>query len=487
MRAIILADRLGHELFPLNNKTCPALLPVAGKSVLEHNLVMLANAGIKRAVVVTGPFADQVRTQFEYGQRWGMELDYWGTRGEEDPQAVLAQLPRIQDEVELLILRGDMLRTSCIAEFLALAATVEGTVLHAVFHGRSLGLCLCRAQQADLTPLHWPALAQCLPMPSASSAEIPDAQAYQLESLAAYHQANLDAAAGRVPGLLIPGRQTALGLTQGRNSKVTSRSLKIGIAFVGSGCEVHPTAELSHEVVISDHVIIDRHARLSDTVVLPDTYVGEWVNLSHSIAWGNDLIRIDIDTHIRITDAFLLADLRQTTLGNSLSPLLNRVAGVLLLLLSLPLWPLAALAATNEKNSGKLFLTRRLRGNRIELTEFGERCRTEFTVWEWATTRPLLRALPRILAVISGDLRLVGVEPVTLDQAMRRTEEWERFADGAPAGLIGPTQLMHSEKTPEEERLLTDAYFVGQHDRWKIWRYLWEGFKTLFSRRIWSR
>jgi mannose-1-phosphate guanylyltransferase/phosphomannomutase len=487
MHAIILADRSGHELFPLTSRTCPALLPVAGKSVLEHNLDMLANAGVKRAVVVIGPFADQVRTQFEYGRRWGMELDYWGTRGEEDPQAVLAQLPRMQDEGDLLILRGDMLRTPCVAEFLALAATLEGPVLHAVSHGQAMGICLCRTQRADLTPLHWPVLAQCLPMPSASSAEVLDAQAYRLESLAAFHRANLDAAAGRIPGLLIPGRQTALGLTQGRNSKVSSRSLKLGIAFVGSGSEVHPTAELSHEVVISDHVIIDRHARLSDTVVLPNTYVGEWVNLSSSIAWGNDLIRIDIDTHVRITDAFLLADLRQTTLGNSLSPLLNRVGGVFLLLSSLPLWPLAALAATNEKKSGKLLLSRRLRGNRIELTEFGERCRTEFTAWEWATTRPLLRTLPRILAVVSGDLRLVGVEPVTLDQAMRRTEEWERFADGAPAGLIGPTQLMHSETTPEEERLLSDAYFVGQHSRWKNWLYLWEGFKVLFSRRIWTR
>ena len=69
MRTIILADRLGHELFPLTDRTCPALLPVAGKSVLEHNLDMLANAGIKRAVIVIGSFADQVRTQFEFGRR----------------------------------------------------------------------------------------------------------------------------------------------------------------------------------------------------------------------------------------------------------------------------------------------------------------------------------------------------------------------------------------------------------------------------------
>ncbi len=485
MRTIILADRLGHELFPLTDRTCPALLPIAGKSVLEHNLDMLANAGIKRAVVVIGPFADQVRTQFEYGRRWGLELDYWPTRGEENPQAVLAQLPRQQDNDPLLLIRGDMIRTPCLAEFLQQAAALVGPVLHGVFDGQAAGLCLCRSQQADLSPLHWPTLAQGLPVPYASAVEFPGAKAHHLDSLAAFHKTSLDAAAGRISGLLVPGRQTALGLTQGRNSKVSSRSLKFGIAFVGSGSEVHPTAEFSHEVVINDQVFIDRHAKLSDTVVLPNTYVGELVSLSNSIARGNDLIRVDINTHIRVTDSFLLTDLRQTTLSNGLLPLLNRLGGLLLLLLSLPLWPLAALAAARGNNAGRLLRPRKLRGNRIVLTELGERHRTEFTAWEWAASSPLLRTLPRILAVLSGDLRLFGVEPVTLEQASHRTEEWECFADSAPAGLIGPTQLRHSQNTPEEERLLTDAYYVGQHNRGKNWLYLWEGFLTLFSSRPW--
>ena len=486
MRTIILADRLGHELFPLTDRTCPALLPVTGKSVLEHNLDMLASAGIKRAVVVIGSFADQVRTQFEYGRRWGMELDYWHTRGEENPDAVLAQLPRQQDDEQLLIIRGDIIRSPGIIEFLEQAQKLDCPVLHGVFDGQASGLCLCRTQQAGLSPLHWPNLAQGLPVPSECSVGFPDAKVYRLESLANFHQANLDAAAGRIPGLTIPGRHTALGLTQGRNSKVSSRSLKVGIAFVGGGSEVHPTVELNHEVVISDQVIIDRFAKLTDTVVLPNTYVGELVNLSHSIARGSDLIRVDINTHIHVTDAFLLADLRQTTLGNGLSPLLNRLGGLLLLVFSLPLWPLAVLASSREKNSGRLLGSSRLRGNRIVLTEFGERCRTEFTAWEWATSRPLLRALPRILAVVSGDLRLFGVEPVTQQQAAQRTEEWELFTDGAPAGLIGPTQLRHSKNTPEEERLLTDAYYVGQHDRGKNWLYLWEGLISLFRSRLWK-
>lgn len=486
MRIIILADRSGRELLPLTDNTCPALLPVAGKPVIEHTLNMLVEAGLKRATVVIGPFAEQVRALLGDGQRWGMELDYWVTRGEEEPSSVLAQLPPEPSQDRLLLVRGDMLRSPCVAEFLEMTATREEPVLYAVQQGHAAGMAWCRSESVDLMPQHWPVLAQSQPIPLELAADLPNGLASKLDSLASYHQTNLDAVAGRIPGLRITGRQTALGLTQGRNSKVSPRSLKVGVAFVGADCQVDPTAEFSGEVVICDHVIIDEHSRLSDTVVLPHTYVGELVDLRNAIVRGNDLIRVDTGTHLHLADTFLLADLRTISVGHSLAPSLHRLAGLLLLLISLPLWPLAALSAYAE-HPPTLLRSRRLRGNRIELSEFGERQRAEFTAWEWATTRPLLRALPRIWAVVSGDLRVVGVEPVSREQAERRTEEWERLADQAPCGLLGPTQLWLPADAPDEERLLSDAFYASQRCGGKNWQCLAKAILALFSRRAWSK
>ncbi|MFM8332824.1 MAG: sugar phosphate nucleotidyltransferase [Candidatus Methylumidiphilus sp.] len=484
MRVIILADRLGHELLPLTDTTCPALLPVTGKPVLEHTLDMLVAAGLKQATIVIGPFAEQVRAFAGDGQRWGMALDYWVARGEETPVSVLAQIAQGPCDYPLLLLRGDMLRTPCLSEFLQLADGRTEAVLHVLAQGSATGMALAQSAEADLSPLHWPVLAEGLPIAAEAAVEC-GGSASRLESLAAYHQANLAAAAGRLPGLLVPGRQTALGLTQGKNSQVSPASLKVGNAFVGDGCRIHRTAELSGEVVIGDHVIIDPHTRLADTLVLPHTYVGELVDLRNAIVRGNDLIRVDTGTHLRLADTFLLADLRDISVGGSLAPGLHRLAGGVLLLLSLPLWPVAAWAARGENPQGPLLRPRRLRGNRIELSEFGERQRAEFKAWEWATRRPLLRSLPHLLGVVSGDLRLVGVEPVSLEQAERRTEEWERLADQAPAGLIGPTQLRLPASAPEEERLMSDAYYARQRGPGKNWPYLGEALLALFNRRAW--
>jgi len=150
----------------------------------------------------------------------------------------------------------------------------------------------------------------------------------------------------------------------------------------------------------------------------------------------------------------------------------------------LPLWPLALIAALAANAAAPLRETR-LRGNRLEFDQFGTRRRRLFVAWEWATAIPVLRYLPRLLAVASGDLRLVGVEPLTPEQIESQPEEWERVSDQAPAGLIGPTQLTLPANAPREERLLSDAFYTLQRNASRDLRYLLLGAAALFTRQAW--
>lgn len=486
MQVLILADRIGRELLPLTDSTCPALLPVAGKPVIEHTLDLLGEAGIKKATIIIGHHADLLRAHLEEGKRWGMQLDYWLTRGEEDPVSALAQLPALHAEKSILVLRGDLLYNLPLKDFLeAFHAQQQTPFFGLVADPRPVAIIASPENPTALAALHWANLVAEDSHPEFTpSQQTETGWLRTLDSLAGYHQANLDAIGERLPGLVIPGRQTALGLTQGRNSKVSPQSLKLGMAFVGQDSQISATAEFYGEVVVGDHVIIEEHARLTDTLILPHTYVGEWVELRNAIVRGNDLIRVDTNTHLHLSDTFLLADLQKVSMGHSLSPFIHKLAGLFLLVLSLPLWPWARFSA-RQNNPQQLLRSSLLRGNRIEFTEFGERRRAEFLLWEWASPRPILRALPRLLAVISGDIRLVGVEPVSHEQAEKRTQEWERLADQAPCGLLGPTQLHLPPNAPEEERLMSDAFYASQRDKAKNLNYLLEAFKALFSRKAW--
>jgi len=56
-------------------------------------------------------------------------------------------------------------------------------------------------------------------------------------------------------------------------------------------------------------VLISHKVRLSNTVILPHTYVGAFTNLNQSIVWGNVLIRVDTGVVTLIEDPHLLADI----------------------------------------------------------------------------------------------------------------------------------------------------------------------------------
>lgn len=483
MQALIFADRLGRELEPLTERTCVALLPVVGKPVLEHTLEALVAAGIRAAVIAISPFADQVRAVIGDGSRWGMQLDYVLTQGEEEPDAVVERCPqRLQAHV--LALRGDILRGAALDQFLQRTATIDGPIVLGRAVDAPISLCLSRAAgRGGLDSLRWtegaPAADPVWPV-----VDLPTGALSRLESLAAYHRANLDAAAGRFPGLIVPGREAALGLRVGVHSKVSPRSLRQGIACVGAHCRIEASAELYGEVVIANDVIVDRHTILRDSVVLPETYIGALVEVQNAIVQGNRLIRVDTGAVLPVVETFLLADLREVTLGSTLADPLNRALGALVLMLSLPLLPLA-LAITLLQHRDAPLREVKLRGNRLEFDEFGTRRRRIFTVWEWATAIPVLRHWPRLLAVVSGDLRLVGVEPLTPEQVDERLEEWERVADQAPAGLIGPTPLTLPANAPREERLLSDAFYARRRSAAQDLRYLLHGLGALFTRRAW--
>ena len=486
MQAFIFADRLGRELEPLTDRACVALLPVVGKPVLEHTLEALAAAGLRRAVVAVASGADgaeKLRAVIGDGRRWGMRLDYAPTSGEEEPESVVERCSsRLEDE--LLLLRGDVLHGAAVADFLRLAGELAGPVAQGRVAGGSLSLCRHRAGgRAGLEPLRWSGEPSMTPL-LWPVVELPGAALNRLESWRAYHRANLDAAAGRFPGLIAPGRAVAPGLTVGLRSEASPHSLRQGVAFIGGACRVEATAELRGEVVVSDRVMIDRYATIQDSVVLPDTYIGERVNVRNAIIQGHQLIQVDTGAIASVVEAFSSADSPDAPLHETLTDPLHRLLGLLALALSLPLWPVAlALALATNVNTPLREV--KLRSNQFGFDPCGGRRRQVFIAREWAVPVPVLRYLPRLLAVVSGDLRLVGVEPLTPEQADSRVEDWERVSDQAPAGLIGPTALNLPPDAPREQRLLSDAFYARQRSTDRDLRFLLQGVGVLFTRRAW--
>ena len=484
MQVVLFADRPGKALSPFTERTCTALLPVAGKPLVIHALESITRISPSIVFVVVSPHADAVEAELGDGGRWGLELEYVLTQGTEVPDAVIERLrPRLRGE--FLVARGDVLLSPCLPAFLDRARGLRGATVAATINGASTGVRLVRPDAARPLDLPYEPESTTTWKEDAPTVELFDARFSRIESLAAFHGANLDAAAGKYGALIIPGKTIKPGIIVGRQSRLPLESVRGGPVLVGNRCDVKAGAELRGDVVLSDDVVVDRNATLQSAVVLPHTYVGEMVDVSGAIVWSSELVHIDSGAVARVTDEFLLADLGSGELEESAANLVNRFVGLVLLILSLPLWPILLTASLLADLTSPL-RTIELIGNRTSVGTDGKRVRLAFSASVAATRVPILRHLPLLMAVVRGDLRLVGVSPLTPEEAANRTEDWERVRDRAPAGLIGPAQLSLANDAPDEERWVLEAHYAQTRTSVSDFVWLARGLGALFTPRAWG-
>jgi mannose-1-phosphate guanylyltransferase / phosphomannomutase len=456
MKTILLANRRAPDLSPLTDKTCVALLRVAGKPMLIHAIESLGAAHLIDIIVVVSPFAEQVEKLLGDGTRWGMHFEYVTARSHECPDALVRRLD-VKAAAGVLLVRGEILRTPMVAEFLVRATAIETAVVAATIAGIPAGVILARP------PLLGPHKACSLlglasyegaHRESDTAVDFPDASLSLVDTLGEFHRVNLDAAAGRFPGLNVPGRELMPGVIVGRKTRLPVSAIKGKPVFVGSRCRIAANAELMSEVVVSSDVVIDRGAILRSAVIMPHTYIGELVEVADAIVAGNELIHVITGAHNRVSDSFLLASVHTHGLASLLRTALDSVLAILLLIVSLPLWPIALLVSY-AAIAGRPLRRLTLLGNCRASVR-----RMEFKTSQFSASPAILRYLPYLLAVAAGHLRLVGVEPLAPATASARTEEWEFVRDEAPAGLFGPVQLTLPEDAPSEERLLMEAQYA---------------------------
>jgi len=74
--------------------------------------------------------------------------------------------------------------------------------------------------------------------------------------------------------------------------------------FVGGGAVIGPMA------AVEDRSFIEPGVKISESVIGPETFVGEFTEIRHSIAWGSTLVNWQLDSCLKVPDAFLLRPLK---------------------------------------------------------------------------------------------------------------------------------------------------------------------------------
>jgi N-acetyl-alpha-D-muramate 1-phosphate uridylyltransferase len=109
MKVMILAAGRGERMRPLTDVTPKPLLPVGGKTIIEHTLIQLVSSGFKEIIINHAHLGQQIEDYLGDGQRYGATIQYSpeGEQGLETAGGIINALPLLGNEV-FMVVNGDI-------------------------------------------------------------------------------------------------------------------------------------------------------------------------------------------------------------------------------------------------------------------------------------------------------------------------------------------------------------------------------------------
>ncbi len=297
MHAIILADRPSGELHPLVSTCSIAMLPIGNKPLISITLEELHGVGIRSATILANMNQTNVKKYIGYGSRWGMKVDY---AENENPIQLLERFSTNCPQLlkDCVVVRGDILRPFGLLEEALLRRESQDTA--DIY--TALGISLISAKQPDFSAISWEVVQKtCRLHPCL------------VESLAAYHDANMMSLNGLVPGVRMAGRPTPDQMVVGYGSVIRSTRAPSKRVVIGNNCLVEAGVELGANTVIGNDSIIDKGTSIVNSVVLPGSYIGRGVVVADAIVKGNLIYSVKSGVTVQINDSRILASIEQET------------------------------------------------------------------------------------------------------------------------------------------------------------------------------
>ncbi|WP_064791749.1 sugar phosphate nucleotidyltransferase [Shewanella woodyi] len=442
MQAIIFANRIGDELAPLDQHYCPALLPVGNKPVIEYTLEDIATSGISEVKLIISSQAQEVEQQLGDGERWGIRIEYFLSKPQEKTKSVLNRLSLPANE-SILIIRGDIFRSPCIASFISFSRQFPNEFVQAKMANENAGMSLLPAAQPYLDGIDWPLINHG--ENNSVVTLVLHGLCNMLDSFQAYLQVNLSLARNDIPALT-PMERSFTSANPEQDFYVGAKADTQGLdkqhawGIIGENSKVDPSVEMKNTVVIGNDTLIDKGSMLENCLILPHTYVGEGLEVNNSILCKNLLINLNTDGHILVDDQALIGPSQlEANITPSQTHFMTRLFILTILLISLPFWPILATYSLIR------VLLLKLKAKPIIQEMINDNLGQSLVVYSFNTPTRIISLLPQLCLVLTGQLDLFGA-PAQI-----------RYASGQNKhrlGVFGPVQLLLDEDAPEEERSL---------------------------------
>lgn len=440
-RAYIVETPAGLSMAPLLEQRSFAMLPVAGKPLIQYWCEHMSLLGVTELKVFVRHYPEQVRAFVSEGERWGLNIEvitlpesnevkdtYRFILAGIKEKSLIVSLDRfpvtdlaawLKSETVIQTVENDVALKS-----VADLAIVDESMIQDIVNGKSVSM-PCRSE-----------LATC-----------------HIESPRDLWQVNMNVLNGDIPDPLPLGYEVESGL-----HLETGVQIKPGFEYksacrLGRHSLINPNVSLGSAVVIGAYSIIDSNSSINESVIFDHTYIGSHSELNRVIADGQMVYHVDLEQAAWIDDQSILGSTRTKSRKVSYS---QRLAALLLLAILLPPVVIFYLGRHLVKKpaivENRLYLPsgRNLNGavNYSELTVLS----LDVEHHDWCKVTWLIH-------VVTGDLALVGISAQHNEKVSYPAWAVDHISE--MPGLINLEDFNDSREGNSESPFISDAYYLA--------------------------
>lgn len=265
------------------------------------------------------------------------------------------------------------------------------------------------------------------------------------------------------------------------SSRIGARELRPGI-WVGLHAQIDPGAKLcapcwigEHALVadgawigpgaiLDDRVIVEEGARVTQSVIGPETFVGELISVENSLAQGATVVNWKTGSCLRVPDAFFLSSLSDRRFTHGGTNIFARILAGVAMLVTAPV-ALVMMAWSLVRGDAPLVLRLGVRPQR----NFRSPPEQTFAYYELAGSSNWLHRWPQFWSIVHGDLRWVGNRPLRPTQAQLLTNDFERLWLAAPVGIVSLADAHGCKDELNEETCAHASYYAVNANRRLDW------------------
>jgi Nucleotidyl transferase len=303
----------------------PYMLPIGNKPLLEFFVEFCSLNDIKDIYIAQKNNSEEVKTYFEDGTRWNINLDYISFDGDPGLEEFISSNKELFNEDSLLVFNG----------FFFLQYK-KSYLLDSFIPQDKSWKSLSKSENGLLFLKKPCSYSQKSRLKNFESNHL--LQAKNIDSVKAYFDLNMDMVVGAARNYVMPSYNNEKGVFIGQNVEIMYDCEITKPIILADNIQLKRRSRIGPSAIIGSNSLIDSDTTVRNSVICSNSYIGTQLEIDNKIIYKRCLIDPDSGEMIHIIDDFLLAEVNNDLFTSIVSRLIEMIFILLLFIIQLPLY-----------------------------------------------------------------------------------------------------------------------------------------------------